>query len=183
MEGNVSARTGEAGAGRADLLLVNPRYPRNVGGAIRAAHCLGATSVVWSGDRVDDQQDAYEHGQRKWRLPREERMKEYRHVARGRIHPGSAEEHLRYSAEWYIQDCVKTLFTPVCVEVSDNAERLTDFIHPVDALYVFGPEDGSIPGSVKALCHRFVVIPGYNRTPLNLSAAVNVVLYDRMSKA
>ena len=44
---------------------------------------------------------------------------------------------------------------------------------------MFGPEGGSIPGDVLEACHRFVVIPSATRTPLNLAAAVNIVLYDR----
>jgi tRNA(Leu) C34 or U34 (ribose-2'-O)-methylase TrmL len=55
-----------------------------------------------------------------------------------------------------------------------------DFEHPENALYVFGPEDGSLPKTVRLLCHRFVVIPTHHC--LNLAAAVNVVLYDRRLK-
>ena len=33
---------------------------------------------------------------------------------------------------------------PVAVELRRNAESLIDFVHPEHALYVFGPEDGSL---------------------------------------
>jgi tRNA(Leu) C34 or U34 (ribose-2'-O)-methylase TrmL len=46
---------------------------------------------------------------------------------------------------------------------------------------VFGPEDGHVPKGVRGACHRFVTIPSDGC--LNLAAAVNVVLYDRMAKA
>jgi tRNA(Leu) C34 or U34 (ribose-2'-O)-methylase TrmL len=70
--------------------------------------------------------------------------------------------------------------TPVAVELRPQAESLTEFVHPEDALYVFGPEDASIPKAVLTRCHRFVVIPTHHC--LNLAAAVNVVLYDRRLK-
>lgn len=70
--------------------------------------------------------------------------------------------------------------TPVAVELRPQSESLVDFAHPENALYVFGPEDGSIPKGVLARCHRFVVIPTHHC--LNLSAAVNLVLYDRRAK-
>ena len=69
---------------------------------------------------------------------------------------------------------------PIAVELRPDAESLVAFEHPADALYVFGPEDGSLPKPVRLLCHRFVVIPTHHC--LNLAAAVNVVLYDRRLK-
>ena len=77
--------------------------------------------------------------------------------------------------------------TPVCIEVLDDAESLVRFDHPEHAAYVLGPEDGSVPEGVRAACHRFVRIPAVGRASgarcLNLAAAVNVVLYDRLAKA
>jgi tRNA(Leu) C34 or U34 (ribose-2'-O)-methylase TrmL len=83
--------------------------------------------------------------------------------------------------------------TPVAVELRPNSEMLPDFEHPSDApanpngflpttdpIYVFGPEDGSLPGHVLKRCHRFVVIPSFQC--LNLATSVATVLYDRMSK-
>ena len=69
---------------------------------------------------------------------------------------------------------------PVAVELRRNAESLIDFVHPEHALYVFGPEDGSLSRATLAQCHRFLVIPTRHCT--NLSAAVYTVLYDRHAK-
>ncbi|MGB9031534.1 MAG: hypothetical protein WCC27_15540 [Acidobacteriaceae bacterium] len=68
--------------------------------------------------------------------------------------------------------------TPGCVEVHDNSEPLTLFEHPENAVYIFGPEDGSFPQVIRRLCHRFVHIPAH--FCLNLSAAVNVLLVHRL---
>ncbi len=69
--------------------------------------------------------------------------------------------------------------TPVCLEVG-GTENLFDFVHPENALYVFGPEDGSVEQMYRRFCHRFVKIPTKHCT--NLAAAVYIVLYDRAMK-
>jgi tRNA(Leu) C34 or U34 (ribose-2'-O)-methylase TrmL len=137
------------------VVLINPKSPHNVGKALRAASIFGAKSLVWTGTRVDLSQ--YD------RLPREERMKGYA------------------SVEFRVDDRPFDLFkeaTPVCVELLETAECLTMFVPP--PVYVFGPEDGSVPPVLRRHCHKFVYIPAYHC--LNLSAAVDVVLYDRMAK-
>src|SRR5262249_60960076 len=73
-------------------------------------------------------------------------------------------------------------YTPVAVEVRDEAEPLDTFVHPEHAVYVFGPEDGTLGRATLSVCHRFLRIPTAVRTPLNLSAAVTIVLYDRHVK-
>ena len=67
--------------------------------------------------------------------------------------------------------------TPVAVELKQSAEQLPDFEHPENALYVFGPEDGSLPRAFAQHCHRFLVIPTQHCT--NLAGAVYTILYDR----
>jgi tRNA(Leu) C34 or U34 (ribose-2'-O)-methylase TrmL len=143
------------------LLLLNPKYPHNVGGAVRAAAIFcDRPLLIWTGPRVNGPSD--EAG---FRLPREERLRTYRHVTFEHHHPVLARpaEH-----------------TPICVEFDPSAEGLVEFEHPERPLYVFGPEDGSVSKGMRTACHRFVRIPGH--TCLNLAAAVNVVLYDRLVK-
>jgi tRNA(Leu) C34 or U34 (ribose-2'-O)-methylase TrmL len=143
------------------VALIDPKYPHNVGAALRACSCWGIEQLWWSGDRVTLDIPRGE------RLPREERMKGYRSV---QMIP---DDHVfdRFEAG---------SVTPVAVEVRADAESLVAFEHPESALYVFGPEDGSLPKQVRLLCHRFVIIPTHHC--LNLAAAVNVVLYDRRFK-
>lgn len=164
--------------GFAAVLLCNPKSPYNVGGVLRACHIFGVSDLCWSGERVKDSQDLARftgtYAKSKWRLPREERMKEYQSVAWSRL----AESPPPLS----ILPNIAKGVVPVAVEVKESAESLTTFDHPENALYVFGPEDGSIPKAIQAECHRFVTIPSSNRTPLNLAVAVNIVLYDRFTK-
>jgi tRNA(Leu) C34 or U34 (ribose-2'-O)-methylase TrmL len=142
------------------IALVNPKYPNNVGMVVRLASCYGLRQVWFTGDRVSLDPSKGE------RLPREERMKGYKEV-----------QMIHYD---YFFDRFPAGTVPVAVEVRANSEPLHSFEHPDDALYVFGPEDGSIPKVVRTHCHRFLVIP--TRHCLNLATAVATVLWDREYK-
>lgn len=154
-------RKQDAPAGRTPALcLVQPKYAHNVGMVVRLASCFGLGQVWFTGDRV-----ALDLAEKK-RLPREERMKGYRDV-----------EMVNYDHPFdQFAGAV-----PVAVEVREQAEPLHLFEHPEQALYVFGPEDGSIDASLLRHCHRFVYIP--TRHCLNLATAVAAVLWDRKYKA
>lgn len=141
------------------VLLINPKYTRNVGAVLRACSCFGAEQLWFTGDRILLE---IEKGKR---LPREERMKGYLDV-----------ELIQND---YPFDQFKNV-TPVAIEVRENSEPLTVFEHPENALYVFGPEDGSINQVTMKQCHRIVSIPTKHCT--NLAAAVYIVLYDRYLK-
>lgn len=155
----VSGR-GPAPAGRAPaVILADPKYAHNVGMVIRLASCYGVGQVWYTGGRV-----ALDISPRK-RLPREERMKGYADVE-------------VINCDYPFAQFADA--TPVAVEVREKAEPLHGFEHPENALYVFGPEDGSIGKALLSHCHRFVVIP--TRHCLNLATAVATVLWDRQYK-
>lgn len=142
------------------LVLVNPKYVHNLAAAIRAASCFDVARLVWTGSRFDLV--------RLDRLPREERMKGYRDVA---WNNDPQNKPLRFFQRNVV---------PVCVELLEHSEPLTTFEHPESAVYIFGPEDGSVPQAIRRHCYRFVHIQA--RHCLNLAAAVNVVLHDRKVK-
>lgn len=142
------------------IALINPKYPHNVGMTVRLASCYGLRQVWFTGERVSLTPS------KGYRLPREERMKGYRDV-----------QLVHFD---YVFDQFPAGTTPVAVEVRANAEPLHSFEHPEQPLYVFGPEDGSIPKVLLGHCHRFIVIP--TRHCLNLATAVATVLWDRAAK-
>lgn len=143
------------------IALNNPKYPHNVGAAVRAASCYNVPQVWFSGERV------LLEVEKNGRIPREERMRGYMHVE-------------TYHGDYYFDAFEGTGVTPVAIELVPGAENLIDFVHPEKALYVFGPEDGSLPSVALRHCHRFVKIPTSHCT--NLAAAVYTVLYDRHAK-
>lgn len=158
------------------VVLCNPKTPYNVGAAIRACSIFGVPTLRWTGERITTAEARRKAGSglkgNRPRLPREERMKDYTNV-----------DWRVASSERVVTELAAARgLVPVAVELRAGAELLHDFVHPENALYVFGPEDGSIAKGVLSVCHRFVRIPSANRTPLNLAAALNVVLYDRHAK-
>ena len=145
------------------VILIDPKYPHNVGAALRACSCFGLKQLWWTGSRVSIDPVKGE------RLPREERLKGYKEVA---LCPCD------YPLDYFDEN---DRAVPVAIEVRENSEPLTTFEHPEKGVYVFGPEDGLIPKPWLHLCHRFVHIPANHC--LNLSTAVAVVLaHRRMSR-
>lgn len=141
------------------ILLIDPKYPRNLAGVIRSCAAYGVTELRYTGTRLDAAIA------REGRLPREERMKGY-----------SSVRTLRSERPF---DEFRDLI-PIAIEVRRDAEMLHEFEHPPNALYVFGPEDGGLTGVTARHCHRFVAIP--TRHCLNLGVAVATTLYDRQVK-
>jgi tRNA(Leu) C34 or U34 (ribose-2'-O)-methylase TrmL len=146
------------------VVLHYPKYPHNVGQVVRLASCYGIRQVWYSGARVSL---LAEEGER---LPREERMRGYADVTL-----------IKHRDPLAALLAAHPDATPVAVELRPNAERLPHFVHPDRAIYVFGPEDGSLGGETVKRCHRFVVIPSLHC--LNLATSVGTVLYDRTAKA
>lgn len=142
------------------ILLDNPKFPHHVGQAVRLAACYGGEAVLVTGHRCKAEVD------RMRRLPREERMRDYGDV---RLLWNQGSRPLDMFA-----------MTPVCVEVDDSAERLPQFVHPEKAVYIFGPEDGSVRQGLRHASHRFVTIPTIHC--LNLGNAIATTLYDREAK-
>ena len=79
-----------------------------------------------------------------------------------------------------IQALKEENYIPVAVEIKESAEHIFHFEHPLKAVYIFGPEDGSLEKDIYRECYKFVYIPSH--FCLNLAAAVNIILYDRRIK-
>lgn len=139
------------------VVLCNPKYPHNIGTSLRACSCYSINSLLWTGNRVIFDK---ENGER---IPREERMKGYKNV-----------EWLRTDKPF---DLLQSADQVVGIELAKGAMNLLDIEHSENMVYVFGPEDGSIPKVLKSFCHFFAYIPTHHC--LNLSTAVATVLYDR----
>lgn len=141
------------------IILMNPKFANNVGMVTRLASCYGVKQIWFTGSRVAD--DIEKHG----RIPREERMKGYEDV------------------ELIYHERPLDFFpnaTPVAIEVRENSELLHQFEHPENPVYIFGPEDGSLPKWSLHKCHRFVIIP--TKHCLNLATATSTILWDRQYK-
>lgn len=139
------------GRGFSAIGLIGPKIEANVGGALRAASCYGASLIVLQAPRFAHRSTNVTKAQR--------------HIP---MIVGDICDHRPY-------DCPM-----VAVEIVDGAIPLPLFTHPERAIYVFGPEDGSIPDRIVRRAQHVVSIPTHYC--MNLAATVNVVLYDRMMK-
>ena len=135
--------------------LCNPKSPTNMGSVMRAAGCYQASQVRYSGGRF-------------------ERAAQYQTDTKD---IASRIPLLRFD------DLLAELpdgMQVVCVEFVEGAAALPGFVHPESALYLFGPEDGSISQEIVDAADHVVFVP--TTGCMNLAATVNVVLYDRLSK-
>lgn len=138
------------------IVLINPKYPHNLAAAVRACACWGATSLRYTGDRIETPIGP----KGKPRLPRELRL--YRSVS-----VEHTEDPLHHLAD-----------TPIIgVELVPGAMHIQGYQHPTPACYVFGPEDGSIPQKWRRHCYLFLKLPSDHC--LNLAACINCVLFHR----
>jgi tRNA(Leu) C34 or U34 (ribose-2'-O)-methylase TrmL len=132
--------------------LDNPKTSTNVGSTLRAAGIYGAEFVATTGIRYKNAST--------------DTMKHIRHIPLLRC------ENLR--------DIIPYNCIPVAVDLIDGAIPLPEYKHPERAFYIFGAEDNTLGKRVTDWCRDIVYVP--MEGCMNLAAAVNVVLYDRMAK-
>ncbi|WP_341218449.1 RNA methyltransferase [Neptunomonas phycophila] len=140
---------------RVSIGLVNPKSPTNVGAVLRASGCFQAEAVFYTGERYD-------------------RAERFHTDTQNRA------QSIPLQRVANLIEAVPPTTKVVCVDLVDGAVPLTRFEHPAEALYIFGPEDGTISQDIIDRADDVVYIPANGC--LNLAATVNVVLYDRMSK-
>ncbi|GAD01169.1 RNA methyltransferase [Agarivorans albus] len=136
--------------------LVNPKSPSNVGSVMRAAGCFGATAVYYTGQR-------------------------YARAARFNTDTKNQSLNISLTGVDELAEQADDQVKLVCIELAEGATPLPEFVHPEQALYVFGPEDGSISQALVDKADEVVYVP--TKGCLNLAATVNVVLYDRLAKS
>jgi tRNA(Leu) C34 or U34 (ribose-2'-O)-methylase TrmL len=140
--------------------LCNPKSPENVGSVMRAAGNYRVDSVFYTGTR---------------------------YPLAVRLNPNipqmsrSVSRNIPLAGVNCLLDVVAEDMQIVCVEFAINATPLPEFQHPANAFYVFGPEDGTLSQEVIDSADTVVYIP--TEGCMNLSATVNVLLYDRMLKS
>lgn len=140
--------------GFACIGLHSPKTAENVGSVLRAAHCYRVAQVNISKARGTS----------------------LKHSANTPM----AHRHTPTFLVGDVLDYVPFGTQVVAVDLVDGALPLPTFQHPERALYLFGPEDGTLGHDHLSRAQHVVYVP--TRGCMNLAAAVNVVLYDRMVK-
>ena len=149
-------RSKQAAEPKVAIGLVNPKSPSNVGAVMRAAGCYGAEAVFFTGRR-------------------------YGLAARFHTDTKDASRTIPLTGVDCLVESAPENTGIVCVELVEGAVPLPEFRHPARALYIFGPEDGTISQDVIDRADAVVYVPTVGC--MNLAATVNVLLYDRMAKS
>ena len=136
--------------------LTNPKSPTNVGAVMRAAGCYQVDEVKYTGQR-------------------------YEKAAKFHTDTKSATRNIPLVGVDSFLDDLGPETKIVCVELAEGATPLPRFQHPENAIYIFGPEDGSISQDVADRADHVVYVPTVGC--MNLAATVNVLLYDRLAKS
>ncbi len=68
----------------------------------------------------------------------------------------------------------------VGIELTTTAKSLITFTHPTQAVYLLGPENGSLTEEIISKCQHVIMIP--TNYCLNVAVAGAIVLYDRLVK-
>ena len=136
--------------------LINPKSPGNVGAVMRAAGCFRVDAVYYTGGR-------------------------YNRAAKFNMDTKNVRRHIPLTGVANLLDHVPENMNIVCVEMVEGAAALPGYQHPEKAFYIFGPEDGTISQEIIDSADAVVYVP--TAGCMNLAAAINVVLYDRLSKS
>lgn len=136
--------------------LIDPKSPPNVGAVMRAAGCYQVSAVRYTGSRYD-------------------------RAARFHTDTKNISLNIPLTHVDNLLDELPSNTQVVCVELVEGATALPAFQHPPHALYIFGPEDGSLSQALVDRADAVVYIPTIGC--MNLAATVNVVLYDRLAKS
>jgi tRNA(Leu) C34 or U34 (ribose-2'-O)-methylase TrmL len=138
------------------LGLSNPKSPTNVGAVLRAAGCFRADGILYTGIRYD-------------------------RAAAFCTDTQNQSKNIPITNVECLLESAPEGAKVVIIELAENAKSLTNFQHPENAFYIFGPEDGSVKQKVVNKADSVVYIPTHGC--LNLAATVNIVLYDRLTKS
>ncbi|MCM2680278.1 RNA methyltransferase [Echinimonas agarilytica] len=136
--------------------LINPKSATNVGAVMRASGCYQVNSVRYTGER-------------------------YERAAKYHTDTHNARLAIPLTGMKDILEDLPQGMQVVCVDLIEGATPLPHFEHPASALYVFGPEDGTISQELLDRADHAVYVPTVGC--MNLAASVNVVLYDRLAKS
>jgi tRNA(Leu) C34 or U34 (ribose-2'-O)-methylase TrmL len=136
--------------------LIDPKSPENVGSVMRAAGCYQVDSVCYTGKR-------------------------YARAAKFNHDTKRVAERIPLAGVNCLLDAADPQMKIVCVELVEGAIPLPEYQHPSQAMYIFGPEDGSLSQDIVDRADAVVYIPTIGC--MNLAATVNVLLYDRLAKS
>jgi len=146
--------------------LTNPKSPSNVGSVMRAAGNYKVQQVLYTGTRY---QHAIQYADKKHNTDTQNVL--------GKIPLTPVDNFVDVKIQ--LANLPQTTKV-ICVDLVEGATPLPHFQHPEHAIYIFGPEDGTVSQAVIDIADEVVYMPTVGC--MNLAASVNVLLYDRLAK-
>jgi tRNA(Leu) C34 or U34 (ribose-2'-O)-methylase TrmL len=149
------------------IALTNPKTPTNVGAVMRAVGCYQADQIIYNGHRFAQAAKYHKNILQTDTFNMQEKI-----------------PLLQVESFVSIQDTLESIPSSakvICVDLVEGATPLPHFVHPPEAVYIFGPEDSSIKQDVIDIADDVVYVPTVGC--MNLAATVNVLLYDRLAKS
>lgn len=131
------------------------KYEVNVGSLWRSAYSFGADFIFTLGKRYEHQPS--------------DTTKAWRHVP-----------YFEFRTVEDLQNHIPYSCPIVGVEIDDKATALEVFTHPMRAIYLLGPEDGSLSKKAIEACHYLVQFD--SKHCVNVAVAGSIVMYDRQQK-
>ncbi len=149
------------------IALTNPKTPTNVGAVMRAAGCYQADQIIYNGNRYAKAAEYHKHT-----------LQTDTFNMRDKIPLLQVESFISLKNSL---DSIPSSAKIICVDLVEGATPLPHFVHPDQAVYIFGPEDSSVKQDVIDIADDVVYVPTVGC--MNLAATVNVLLYDRLAKS
>jgi tRNA(Leu) C34 or U34 (ribose-2'-O)-methylase TrmL len=149
------------------IALTNPKTPTNVGAVMRAAGCYKADQIIYNGNRYAKAAEYHKHT-----------------LQTDTFNMADKIPLLRVESFLALKESLESVPSTakvICVDLVEGAIPLPHFVHPPEAVYIFGPEDSSIKQDVIDIADDVVYVPTVGC--MNLAATVNVLLYDRLAKS
>lgn len=137
------------------IVIERGKCEHNLGGIIRSAICFGASFVGIVGGRYKKQAQDTTAGHKTIPVFSWKTWDDYR-------------ESCPYA------------WAQIAVELCCGAKDLHGFSHPRNAVYLLGPEDGSLSKQAMDIAESKVIIN--TKFCLNQHVAASIVMYDRVSK-
>jgi tRNA G18 (ribose-2'-O)-methylase SpoU len=135
--------------------VINLKKELNYGTLFRSAYCFGADFIFLIGKRFTKQCS--------------DTVCSYRHIPLFEYQScDDFIEHIPY-------DCQL-----VGVEICEKSHPILNYVHPERAIYILGPEDGTINNEILDHCKTVIQIP--TKYCLNVAVAGSIVLFDRVNK-
>jgi tRNA G18 (ribose-2'-O)-methylase SpoU len=149
------SRKGVPDRGYFGIGIERAKTEANIGTLWRSAFCLGAAFIFTIGRRYPPQAS--------------DTTKTWRHI------PLLEYTDLKDFYAHLPYDC-----RLIGIEILPDAKPLETFSHPLRAVYLLGPEDGSLSKPAIEMCHTLVRFTSTHC--LNVAAAGSIVMYDRQAK-